>query len=708
MIEKLTLNNFRKVVSGEMEFTSGINVIRGGNEASKSTRLEAIAYALFGSKALRNTLEDAVSWGMDVKSLKVELVIRVGDDAFTFKRGKSGAEVVKNGATFVTGQNEVSNFAAELLGADVSVAAKLMFASQGGVRGALEEGPKALSALIEDLAGFSAFDQILEAAQSKLVLGTPTLLEERLKGAESTLDAAMQNLPVKPDDEDHHARITEFCNQIGVYEHALPELTQRAGETEATFNEATRQYLHRNDLEQAVQSAVAKMGEAKIQEETLKATASIEVDTSQIADLQTTIAASDDHDNRYRAYQKFQTLPDGMRYPGTAEAFEAKVEEVAAAKDMVRANLDRFKDTLRKAQNSRINHDTCDKCGQDITHLDTVKATNEKVDAVIAEVTPMIEATQQEMDVLSQGEAQFAAIRRFATQFDSAIRGLDHHVLIDTSTHPLVATWNGVMPSSIAPTAPRAELAAIMAKVKALDAAKAKLELAVDQRDTAMTRLLNAENTLRECTAPTATEYLAITEVKDSAAIDFACARSAVVALQQELDGLNKDHASATALWSSAQARIDDAGRVIDQCKTDLSSLAFNNALIKKLRAIRPLIANKLWNTVLASVSVMFSQMRGEPSAVSKEKEGFRVNGQAVESLSGSTLDVLGIALRCSLLRTFVPQCGLLVLDEPAQGCDAERTESMLGFLQSVGMAQTLLVTHETVSESIADNIIEI
>jgi len=39
-------------------------------------------------------------------------------------------------------------------------------------------------------------------------------------------------------------------------------------------------------------------------------------------------------------------------------------------------------------------------------------------------------------------------------------------------------------------------------------------------------------------------------------------------------------------------------------------------------------------------------------------------------------------------------------------GCDEERSESMLGFLKSVDFRQTLLVSHESVSESVADNLI--
>jgi len=64
------------------------------------------------------------------------------------------------------------------------------------------------------------------------------------------------------------------------------------------------------------------------------------------------------------------------------------------------------------------------------------------------------------------------------------------------------------------------------------------------------------------------------------------------------------------------------------------------------------------------------------------------------------------MAIRCAMLRTFLPQCGLLVLDEPGHGCDSERVESMLGFLKGVNFQQTLLVSHEEVSETVADNLI--
>ena len=148
MLLNLKLTNFRKIVSDEMTFTDGVNCIRGANEASKSTRLEAIGYALFGSRALRTPIEQVVTYGCDVKKLKVELSVQIGNQTYVFTRSKNGAEVVVDGTPHVTGQTEVSLFAASLLGADVNIASKLMFANQGDLRGALTGGPKYLAEMI--------------------------------------------------------------------------------------------------------------------------------------------------------------------------------------------------------------------------------------------------------------------------------------------------------------------------------------------------------------------------------------------------------------------------------------------------------------------------------------------------------------------------------------------------------------------------------
>ena len=61
MLKKVELQNFRKHTDLKVCFTEGLNVIRAPNEGGKTTTLEAIAYALFGSKVLRDGLDNTVT-----------------------------------------------------------------------------------------------------------------------------------------------------------------------------------------------------------------------------------------------------------------------------------------------------------------------------------------------------------------------------------------------------------------------------------------------------------------------------------------------------------------------------------------------------------------------------------------------------------------------------------------------------------------------
>ena len=146
----------------------------------------------------------------------------------------------------------------------------------------------------------------------------------------------------------------------------------------------------------------------------------------------------------------------------------------------------------------------------------------------------------------------------------------------------------------------------------------------------------------------------------------------------------------------------------VTQLQENIKSVEFNNVLMKKLKAMKPMITDFLWGQVLKAVGLFFSQMRGEQSVVTKDGEGFKVNGRSVESLSGSTLDVLALAIRCALVKTFIPHTNFLILDEPAAGCDESRTGSVLGFVSTMGFSQTIMASHDPLSESVADNVISL
>lgn len=710
MLRDIRLTNFRRHEALHVDFTDGINVLRAANEGGKSTLLESISYALFGTKALRTSLEQAVTWGEDLKTLKVELTLVAGGKTYTYKRSKSGAEVVLNGQVFCTGQNEVSSLSATLLGADANTAQNLLMASQGAIRGSLEQGPKALSLLIEELAGFSTFDQILEAAQEKLVLGSPGMIEERLKGAESTLTAATESLPPKPDDKGHEKVVCTLQTKLRGVEQGLPTLLATARAAEKKWKDASGLYLKKNVLEVVVTNAAATMNAAKAQVDVLAPAANRTFDMRAIQALEQSLVHAQDHAKRTVAYDKFKALPDGERWGGDDAHFRATLAANRADWDKLTAEHGAVEREIASLTARRINHDKCDKCGQDVTHLETVVKTNAEVDAALAGLQPKLARLQSERKMLQNILAELEAVRAYADKFQQAAYGLGDYVVFKVDTWPNTVTWNGPVPEGKAPdvTHLQSQLSAAKSTVKEIESAKAKLELALEQAEKAEGVYSQALQACNAFDAPDADTIIALTEAKDEALLAHGAAQGDVLLIKDEIARLVSAHTSAATLWAMAQTRVDDARQLIAKCKTDLESLGFNNALVKKLRAIRPVIANKLWGTVLASVSVMFSQMRGEESWVSKEKDGFKVNGQAIESLSGSTLDVLGLAIRCALVRTFLPQCGLLVLDEPCAAMDASRTEALLGFLKSVDFQQTLLVSHEEVSESVADNLIQL
>lgn len=712
MLVRLKLENFRKAVSEETIFTPGINLFRGVNEAGKTTRLEAISYALFGSRSLRTPLEQCVTWGTDVKKLRVTLVLTAGGVKHAFTRSKSGAEVRLNDSDspFVTGQTEVSNFAASLLGADAHTAAKLLMASQNDIRGVLSGGPKELSTFLEDLAGFDTFDRILEAASKKLALGSASLLEAQLKGAENTLAAATANLPAKPDEDAHALSLKALEAKAAAIEASLPSLRELAKTAVNRWQEDSDIYLRKRVMAGKVDELLRNVGQAQDQVSILTKNTDKVVDVGQIEVLKARIVEAEGHAARVAAYIQFLSIPEGPVWKGDKSSFDmcrnicqTKISQLE--KEAIQLRFD-----VKTLNSQRFDSTTCSKCGQALPDIDNIVATNTAIDKKLVEIATLLAANEVNLALEIKDRGRFNNIEAHAKRLESIYKKLIGYCLFDDDQYPARAVWDGTKPDGFAPDVSllRQQLTAVEAEVKALEASRAQLAWAKEQLDRIIRMYNEAEIVLREFVAPNDDDILALTTDKDKALEDVSIVEGEAYLIRHKAVELDREFQVAVRMWDMAKERVNDANKTIEACKADLASLGFNNALVAKLRKIRPVIANKLWNTVLASVSVMFSQMRKEESWVVKDGSGFKVNGQAVESLSGSTLDILGLSVRCALLRTFLPQCGLLVLDEPCASMDDGRTEALLGFLKSVGFQQTLLVSHEEVSESVADNLIQL
>ena len=281
---------------------------------------------------------------------------------------------------------------------------------------------------------------------------------------------------------------------------------------------------------------------------------------------------------------------------------------------------------------------------------------------------------------------------------------------MDDALIPLRAYWNGEVPTATGPdvAALKAELATVRAHNEAVIKATARLETLREQETAHRTTLqnLHQHRDAIECMAEA--EFGALCQQMSRLSSEMMEKVEAMNALRAEADALCVEHDEALRRYAE-QAGVRDALQTrINETEAEVEAITFNNQLLKKIRTARPVIGDRLWTMVLSAVSGIFSAMRGENSVVTRGEGGFLVNGKAASSLSGSTLDLLGIAIRIALVKTFLPNCPFLVLDEASAGMDDDRHGMMLAYIAASGFRQVIMVTHSDLPESLADNLVQL
>lgn len=116
-IDEVTLTNFRQHDRTCVEFPDGITGIVGQNESGKSTILEAIAWALYGSQAVRGTM-DTVRWKRAParSPAEVNLQFQVGGEDCTVHRTENDATLWQDGEVVAEGLSGVDEKVPDLVG----------------------------------------------------------------------------------------------------------------------------------------------------------------------------------------------------------------------------------------------------------------------------------------------------------------------------------------------------------------------------------------------------------------------------------------------------------------------------------------------------------------------------------------------------------------------------------------------------------------
>lgn len=702
MFQSIQTTNFRKLQNGNFTFSQGLNAVRGPNEQGKSSLFEAIAYAMFGSDALREPLSDVVTWGEKESSLKVVLNLTINSSVVEIRRGKSGAEIRVDSKLVATGQSEVTRFVEGLLGTPPKVAAKLMLANQASLRGALSEGPTATSKLIEQLSNFALIDEIIALVQEKLPSGSATAAEQQVKTLAAQLESG------KPEELDLSTHEAELRSTLKAQEAEHLELGAAQAELPAAKAAADQARGWATALEKAkANKAAAVQALARDREALARLQPASKVSPEQVEALRAAVTAANQFESALAAHRAAHKLgrPE-VEWTGSRESFDAAYNLLnEEAKDTAR-RLSDLEVEYATLSGRLIKEQACAFCGKDLKDVPEVVALNTELGVKLAAISTQMLTLGEHRREQHETQLAYAEILRN----DRAVRELfaKHHSYLELGdeTVPPTLYWKGPDVSVAPPTDALVRLREAEAEVQRaardqgrkveLDAAVASSQKTLEQAEQWIAEL--EPKLVGDRSAGLEKDLQTKIRYHEDRIKDLQAQASRV---GMAMDHLKQLHATQVAAYGRLQAAYAAA-------QEQLEDLQLNNVLLKKLRGARPKVADKLWGTVLATVSHYFSAIRGVQSAVSKDDAGFKVDGKPVPGLSGSTLDALGLAIRIALTKTFLPNNDFLILDEPAAACDDNREANMLGVITTAGFAQVLLVTHSVLADPFADQVIEL
>jgi DNA repair exonuclease SbcCD ATPase subunit len=683
MLNYLKLTNFKRHESLEINFGGGLQLIRAASEAGKSSMLQAIAYALYGARALPMSLAATVTYGKPETSLRVLLRFSFNGSEFEVERHKGGAELRGDGVT-ASGQAEVTAFVDRLFGCSAAVATSLMFANQGALRGALEGGPGAAVSLIEKLADVDALDRLVEKAQEHLPSGNTKLLEARIT----------ELAEVKPP-------VADFAELEGSLAKAQEFLAAATAQVELHSVLAATDTSAASKLLADAANAKSTLVKGVKTHADLSAEAEVEVpdllDTQYYRDKATAQSAAAALRSQYA---EFTRIDQYEHVATSAEEFADGGLAATYRQKAVQAGILQVTRELAQAEMAIIQGKLCDFCGKDFSEVPEVIAKNTACAALAEAAAIRMTALKAEAEVLA---AQVQDVRETV----SAAKALDAQMsrlpVEAFGGYPRKYKWVGGDVPELDTTDYNKLLREVEAKNSARQHTLARVEAARNGLAALDLPALRAVSDNLQAQVGMATELLADSAKWKS---ELRTSQNDEKQAQAEAVGIAMALAVAKGQFAAAQDSYAASQAALAKAKDDLSTYTLNNRVIKKIREARPLVAKQLWGTVLGTVSHYFSQVRGTQSVVTREGGGFLVDGKPVEGLSGSTLDALGLAIRIALTRTFLANVPWLILDEPAAACDNNREAAMLGVVASCGFPQVLMVSHSELGESFASSVV--
>jgi exonuclease SbcC len=263
-LNRLVLHNFKKYRHAEVDFQDGLTGIVGNNGSGKSTIVEAIAWALYGSRVstVKRDYIKNIRAG-DSENVEVRLSLSLGKNELLIARSMRGrsmlaeASLSLDGRIVAVGSKEVDQKLEEILKISFQDFMRTFYARQKDLDNLLKEGGAGKREYLLKLLGL---DEIKERVIERMKADSGALRDE-----ESRLRGALEELG----DVENRLEEVQASISIATAEHAR-SLSQelmllRAAEKQKNELEMLAEKKRKNDLLEEKLSSHSSMAEEKEQ-----------------------------------------------------------------------------------------------------------------------------------------------------------------------------------------------------------------------------------------------------------------------------------------------------------------------------------------------------------------------------------------------------------------------------------------------------------
>jgi len=577
--ERITMENFKCYDDADLTLDPGVTVIHGLNGSGKSSLLEACFFALYGSKAIDEKLEDVVTIGADDCTVELWFTHAGGDYHLTRRVRNTGERATTAKCVLETpedtfeGARSVRRRVTELLRMDSEAFVNCAYVRQGEVNKLINASASDRQDMLDDLLQLGKLEEYRERASDARV-GVKRVRDDKRAQLEQ-LDEQI----AEKEEKDLHERLNALESTLAETTSEIERLEDQRETAQSTLEEATavldEQRQRREELAELredIEELEAEITETESERERLKeriaelkdereqcretlaeTLAETELDE---ADAECVDARIDELDKRADGLQsRIETQKvEAQKHSGNAEALDSQAEDLRSRAVEKRREADSLETDLA---------DTRERLDEQRSRLDEIDGEIETLETRFADASVAREDAADHLDAISD---ELDAARRRVTELETKRKSereslREAEALLDAGKCPECGQNVEESPHVDSIEADRervaeraAELETVRDRVDELEAKRERAESLADAADRLSTLEDSRENVAK------------LIEERESGLADD---EQRIETLREDADGLDEQAAEKSDEAEAAEERAAEARSVIGECNQE-------------------------------------------------------------------------------------------------------------------------------------------